>query len=1672
MKRTLCMLLVLVLLLPVLPALSMAAGAADIEKNVALGAPGRSSGSDSVPGLTDGNTDTIAVDIPWKSGVSTSDCWCEVDLGQAYELSAVLLVQYYSDTRYYHWQAYATNDNALPLSSWTKIAEKSDDTLSTVRGYRAQVLTPTNARYVRIYGTYSSANIGFHFNEIRVFAKVPFEEQSWQSGSLRYTLDATGALSVTGSGAIPDFSSPSERPFEEYASLIKSVSVGDGITAIGAKAFADLGALVCVSLPTTLTVLRDNAFAGTSVDSVVYPGVSGAFRAGLTVSGSGNDGFWRAIWTGDPDAQSSGYINERICWDLKNGVLTLSGTGAVPSMSVAERPYQRVVNSITEVRVASGITELGGTIFSTIPNLNSAYIPDSVTVLRNDVFSGCGDMDLLRLPATLTQVHQGVLYLTYPATIECALTYDEFRANLTVFGAYNDSFKEATWVKENDPSLEMNLSKGKLPEVSAGTGASYITDGNKSNSRYWDGGAGPAEATIDLGAGAFISSINVVTYYGDGRYYHYEVYTSLDGVHYTLAAEKNNNNPATSNGETYYFSDPLHARCVQVAVTYNSANASVHLCEVTVLGSFDPDYIAPVAGDTDAEDPDNIAFGKPVRSPLSPDKAPRVTDGSAATVFSAPYYPTYVDIDLLEKYDLSEIILYFPLRGGRYHYYTVYGSNDLSSFDRLYQKRSKDPASDGGDRIALSGASYRFIRVYLEYTSGAGGVYLSEVRVHGIPTGTNTGEKRTGNIADILQIEDFDSSEFASPITEEETIENVYGIVDRTVGAQYRSWFTFALAPNGQSANDYYALSMKDGKVHITGNTGVCLAAGLNYYYKYFCGVEISEQARQTKMPAAIVPVSGTIRRETPYKIRYAFNYCTLDYSFAFFGEEDFIRENDWLALCGVNVVLDLAGQEAVWIRFLQNFGYSFDEAKDWIAGPSYYAWQFMDNLENYGGPVPDGWVYDRLMMARRTQRFKRSLGIDTVLQGYAGMVPTNFTDYQDVEILRQGDWCGLARPDMIRTDGALYDEYAALFYDAQRWALGETSDYYAVDPFHEGGIRPSDLSDSVIASEVLESLLRYDPDAVWMVQAWLSNPTNALLRGMGTLRQDHVIILDLTGDKWNVTSYGGTNLDKKEFNGTDWVWCLLKNYGGNPSMDGDLISLAESIIDARDHAEHMKGIGLISEATLDNPVVYQLLFDMAWCTETFDLPSWIDDYAVRRYGAYSENARAAWEILLSAVYNRQGESAQIATRVPEAVGVVDPSQNQTKLLEALRLLIADHEFLSDSEAYRYDLSELMRQIVSNYLCIAHNDVWIAFRAHDLEAFIDAKEAFLAAFDLFDEVLGTEKDLLAGTWIGRAEDRAAKYDDFARDSLPLNAKALITTWANTAVVSSIPDYARRHYAGMMNDVYKARWSVYLDKQEAYLRDGAEIERLNHANYFHVYWEWVMNTPTYTREAHNDPAYMYELAGRVLENCTAVKDPEENNGNIALGKPVTASAEELSGDPNGGPAAGAVDGDLATYWDGGRCDRTPTLTVDLGAVYDLTKINIVNYYDGFRYYRYDIYTSIDGESFTLAVSKTGSAPATMKGDTFEVALAARYIRVIGVYDSANPSFHLKELRAYGTLRDALMGDVNADGTVDIRDATALLNVLAGSTAPGDCDLNKDGETSVRDVTTLLNILAGE
>ncbi len=999
-------------------------------------------------------------------------------------------------------------------------------------------------------------------------------------------------------------------------------------------------------------------------------------------------------------------------------------------------------------------------------------------------------------------------------------------------------------------------------------------------------------------------------------------------------------------------------------------------------------------------DGENIAYGKTARSNLNKSNVYKVTDGNDGTYWTGIFYPSYVDVDLGDNYDIDKITVVFP--GSKKIQYSLYASTDGAEYDRIAQVRE---GVSGTSAVQFqTPVRGRIVRVYLESTQGDNSAYLSEVKVYGTMAGGNSGALREGTLEDILGVQAYGETEYAEPITEAEIIENVYGIIDRTVGSQYRSWFTFSLTEQ-DSAKDFYTIQNDNGKIHISGNEGLSLTTGLNYYFKNYLNIHISEQTMQVKMPAAVVPVENTVRNETDYSVRYAYNYCTLSYTYAFYDAEDWQRVYDWLALNGVNVVLDLAGQEATWILFLMNYGYSFDDAKDWISGPAYSAWQFMSNMEAFGGPVSDQYIVNRIELARSTQRWKNSLGMQTVLQGYAGMVPTNFNEFQpDVGLVDQGTWNGFDRPSMIATDSATYDEYAAKFYECQEFVYGKNNHYYAVDPFHEGGKRPSGLSDSTIAENVLESLLKYDDSAVWVVQGWQSNPTNGLLQGMGGYRNTNVLVVDLikypisSGTKYDDTKYGSTTLSSKEFNGTNWAWTLLANFGGNPSMHGELETMVEDILRAKRTSTYMQGIGIISEAMNDNPVVYDLLFDLVWADDTFDLSAWLDKYVERRYGGTSENVRRAWEIMKDSNYNYgvrfTSEVYGMKNKGPQGYGKQSIAYGTENLETALRLMLTDFERFKNSECYLYDLSDIMRQVVSNFSTMTYNDILTAKEEKDIDAFMAAKEKFLKSLEVLNDVQATRQDQLAGEWIGKATDMAAKYDDFSVDLFEMQAKALITSWGSRNSNRNLKDYGWRNYEGMFTDLYAEIWTEYLNKVEQNIRTGASIQNISIDGYFDIYWQWNLSETQYLREAKDSPEEVYAVSQEVLQYCMLGGEADPDMGNVALGRAVS-----VTGNADGWSQY-ATDGEDETSFSLLPVSGKAELIVDLIGEFQLSKVQAVF---GGGEYGFELYTSADGEEWTLA----GEFASEGEGEYALNGVTARFVKI-----ASDAAMTICEVRAYG------------------------------------------------------------
>ena len=815
-------------------------------------------------------------------------------------------------------------------------------------------------------------------------------------------------------------------------------------------------------------------------------------------------------------------------------------------------------------------------------------------------------------------------------------------------------------------------------------------------------------------------------------------------------------------------------------------------------------------------------------------------------------YPAYVILSLNQICELSSMVLKTPKKG--FTRYRIYTSLDGRDYSLAYHKAAPEKCPADGETIRLSGRA-AYLMVYIEYCSESVNAVIERLEVCGEPTG-----EPVPAVPEIT-VPDFENTSYAAPITPEDTVREVYGIIGRVLGPEYRDWFKLVLDPAAQG----FTLEDAGSQIRVTAATGVDLAAGVNYYLKYYCNVCISQQSRNTEMPFEPVPVLTPVHKTTRAAVRYAYNYCTHSYTMPFWGEKEWRDELDYLALNGVNAVLDLTGLEEVWRRFLTRLGYRRFEIKNFLTGPAYYAWQYMANISGFGGPIHDSWFEERTELARKNHRIMRTLGMSPILQVYNGMVPADIEEKRPTVKLMpsQGLWNGFPRPAALKTTHPCYIELARLFYDCQREVYGDVTRFFAGDLFHEGG-NSGTMSVSKATQIVMDQLLDYRPDARWIIQGWGENPRSSMLSGLRKYR-DHCLILDLYAEKRPLWK------QRKEFKKRPWAYCVLVNFGGRMGVNGPLKTVFDDLQDAMANAKYFTGVGITPEASGINPIFADMLFDIMWGTD-LTLDQWLEHYARRRYGE-SENAYRALNILKNTAYGV--ETCGTAEGSPDSLLNARPCQDVKKAStwsdtdirydkilfeQAARMLAEDYDRLSKYDTYCCDLADVLRQVLANAIQEYTHKIDAALRAKDSASFDKYAQKLLGAADWVDSISAARPETMVGTWIQKAKDRAADTDDLRRYLYPFNARALITTWGSLKQANDgqLKDYANRQWSGLTKDFYKARWAAYLNAA----REELSGARHQETDWFPMEWRWVLDEKEYPTAPV--PLNLKSAAEKILE----------------------------------------------------------------------------------------------------------------------------------------------------------------------------------------------------------------
>ena len=91
------------------------------------------------------------------------------------------------------------------------------------------------------------------------------------ASGVTWELASTGLFTVSGTGAMDDYTAKKNQPWYSYATSIKFVVINSGVTTIGAYAFYDCTKIVYVSIPTTVTSIGNMALAYTAIESITIP---------------------------------------------------------------------------------------------------------------------------------------------------------------------------------------------------------------------------------------------------------------------------------------------------------------------------------------------------------------------------------------------------------------------------------------------------------------------------------------------------------------------------------------------------------------------------------------------------------------------------------------------------------------------------------------------------------------------------------------------------------------------------------------------------------------------------------------------------------------------------------------------------------------------------------------------------------------------------------------------------------------------------------------------------------------------------------------------------------------------------------------------------------------------------------------------------------------------------------------------------------------------------------------------------------------------------------------------------------------------------------------------------------------------------------------------------------
>jgi hypothetical protein len=222
---------------------------------------------------------------------------------------------------------------------------------------------------------------------------------------LSWSLSRSGALTISGSGKMPDFSSVANAaPWDKQKDKIQSVVIESGVQSISGGAFSGCTALEKVGISDTVAQIDLNAFDGcTALAEFEVAEGNKAFSSDGGMLFSAGKKLLRC-----PVGKSADYT-------VPSGTVAIAGGAfkdcakleslVIPDSvtAIGKSAFENCA-ALKHITLPKSITKLETLTFSGCAALAEIALPDSVKTLGEKVFSGCAALKSVKIPAEVTVI--------------------------------------------------------------------------------------------------------------------------------------------------------------------------------------------------------------------------------------------------------------------------------------------------------------------------------------------------------------------------------------------------------------------------------------------------------------------------------------------------------------------------------------------------------------------------------------------------------------------------------------------------------------------------------------------------------------------------------------------------------------------------------------------------------------------------------------------------------------------------------------------------------------------------------------------------------------------------------------------------------------------------------------------------------------------------------------------------------------------------------------------------------------------------------------------------------------------------------------------------------------------------------------------------------------------